>query len=285
MNTISTSTAKVDASKLASSASSSQTLADWLQAEPFTLALSSGFFGFFAHTGCLLALREAGLMPQRYTGASAGALTSAFAASGMEDKDIVERLFALKREEFWDPKIGLGLLRGDKMQGMLREILPVERIEDSPTPLAISVFDVVTRKTVVLEEGDLAAAINASCAVPGMFHPVKVNGRYYLDGGILDKDGIAGIQSNERTLFNHLMSRTIVRRYLMNTEKLPLRSNLKALAIENLPKVSPFKMNIGEDALHIAQNATRKALSLPSNRAVYRLKGSETGQRYFAGAA
>src|SRR5690606_33221631 len=50
------------------------THSDWLAREPFTLALSAGFFGFFAHTGVLLALEHAGLRPRRIVGVSAGAL-------------------------------------------------------------------------------------------------------------------------------------------------------------------------------------------------------------------
>lgn len=257
-------------SETANSADQTALLVDWLQ-RPFTLALSSGFFGFYAHTGCVLALRDAGLSPQRYTGASAGALVAGFVASGMGQSEMLERLYALKRADFWDPRLGFGVLKGERMQAMLKEMLPVERIEDCPHSLAISVFDVHTRKTVVLESGDLAAAINASCAVPGMFHPVKIDGRYYLDGGILDKDGVAGIEPDERVFFNHLASRTILRRYLMNTEKLPLRRNLKALVIERLPRLSPYNLTGGEDVVAIAREVTRQALGMPADRMVYRL--------------
>lgn len=250
------------------------TLSTWLE-QPFTLALSSGFFGFYAHTGCVLALREAGLQPQRYTGASAGALVAGFVASGMDQAAMLERLYALQREQFWDPKVGFGVLKGEKMQAMLREMLPVERIEDCPEALAISVFDVQTRKTAVLETGDLAAAINASCAVPGMFHPVEIEGRYYLDGGILDKDGVDGIQPGEQVLFNHLTSRTILRRYLMNTEKLPLRAELKALVVEKLPRLSPFRLQGGAKVVGIAQRATEAALALSAERMVYRLSAGD----------
>ena len=52
-----------------------QTHADWLREQPFTLALSAGFFGFFAHAGVLRALEEQELRPARVVGASAGALS------------------------------------------------------------------------------------------------------------------------------------------------------------------------------------------------------------------
>jgi hypothetical protein len=51
------------------------TLRDWLRGGPFTLGLSSEFFGFFAHAGVVSVLEPEGLLPARVVGSSAGALT------------------------------------------------------------------------------------------------------------------------------------------------------------------------------------------------------------------
>ena len=59
------------------------TLRAWLQAEPFTLAMSSGFFGFYVHAGALTALVDAGLNPVAVTGSSAGALVTGLYAGGV----------------------------------------------------------------------------------------------------------------------------------------------------------------------------------------------------------
>ncbi len=57
--------------------------ADWLASEPFTLNLGAGYFGFFAHTGVLMALEELGLRPQRIVGASAGAIAGGLWGAGL----------------------------------------------------------------------------------------------------------------------------------------------------------------------------------------------------------
>ena len=64
------------------------TVSEWLDEGPFTLTLSAGFFGFYAHTGVLLALEERGHHPAKLTGSSAGALVAAaYAAMAAEDPD------------------------------------------------------------------------------------------------------------------------------------------------------------------------------------------------------
>src|SRR6202000_2209062 len=75
-------------------------------------------------------------------------------------------------------------------------------------PIAISAFAIADRSTHVLRDADLAHAIRASCAVPGMFHPVRVGPRAYWDGGILDRPGLAGIGAGERVLFHHISSKS-----------------------------------------------------------------------------
>src|SRR5690606_38887683 len=101
-----------------------QTNAAWLAAAPFTLALSAGFFGFFAHTGVLQALEEAGLSPRRIVGVSAGALAGGLWASGLSAAELAEELLRLRRDDFWDPGLPLGgFLKGGKFAAKLRSLL------------------------------------------------------------------------------------------------------------------------------------------------------------------
>ena len=79
------------------------TLRDWLAESPFSLAMSSGFFGFFAHTGMLAALEEAGVLPAEVAGSSAGALVAGLWASGIDAPALEVELTRLRREDFWDP--------------------------------------------------------------------------------------------------------------------------------------------------------------------------------------
>jgi NTE family protein len=225
-------------------------LGDWLAAAPFGLAMSSGFFGFYAHTGMLSALAARGLAPARVSGSSAGALVAGGWAAGLPIEELAATLGRLERADFWDPSLGAGLLAGKKFDALLRRMLPVAAIE-ACTPLAISVFDILARRTVVLERGDLAVAIRASCAVPAMFHPVWIARRPYWDGGIRDRPGLAGMPP-QRTLYHHLPGASI-----------PQRGELVTLVIDGLPDVNPFRLDAGRRALAIARDATARALELP----------------------
>ena len=235
-------------------------LADWLAEKPFGLAMSSGFFSFFAHTGMMSALIEHGLAPSFVAGSSAGALVGGAWAAGLEPDHLADTLLRLERADFWDPAPGLGLLRGKLFDRLLREMLPVDRIEAGRVPIQISVFDIVRRRTAVLRAGDLAVAIRASCAVPGLFHPVWIGRKPYWDGGILDRPGIAGIAEGERLLFHHIASRSPWRAADLIP---PRRREMTTLVIEDLPRSGPTRLDAGRRALALAREATRRALARP----------------------
>ena len=238
------------------------TLAEWLARAPFGLAMSSGFFGFYAHAGMLSALTARGLAPSHVGGSSAGALVAGAWAAGLSPDALADILLGLERAHFWDPSPGLGLLAGRKFDALLRDVLPITAIERCPVPMHLSVFDILARRTTVLRHGDLPRAIRASCAVPGMFQPVWIDRRPYWDGGILDRPGIVGMPAG-RTLFHHLASRSPWRRPGSPSLALPRRPDLVSLVLADLPRSGPFKLDLGRRALAHAKAATTRALDLP----------------------
>jgi len=242
-------------------------LRSWLAERPFSLAMSSGFFGFFAHAGLMMALEEAGLSPARLSGSSAGALVAGIWASGLSATRIGEELLILERAHFWDPELGAGLLRGALFDARLGGLLGAKTFAACRAPLAISVFDVLARTTRVVDEGDLAPAIRASCAVPVLFHPVWLNGRPMLDGGIADRPGLAGMPAGERVLFHHLASRSPWRREGAASMEVPRRPGLVPLVLGDLPRVGPFRLHEGARALDIARRRARAALDQPASEA------------------
>ncbi len=235
------------------------TLRAHLQAGPFQLAMSSGFFGFFAHAGMLSALAEEGVAPASACGSSAGALVAAAWAAGVEGTTFVDVLTRLRRDDFWDPAPGLGLLRGHRFRQMIEDLLPRKRFEDTRAPLAVSTFDVVTRRTHVVTTGRIAPAVVASCAVPLLFHPVRHEGRLLLDGGIRDRPGLAGAHAG-RTLFHHLASRSPWRMPGDPALSIPEREDLVTLVIDGLPRAGPHRLGPGVRAMQLAYEATRRAL-------------------------
>lgn len=235
----------------------SRTLREHLREGPFALAMSSGFFSFFAHTGFLTVLEDEGLLPSRVSGSSAGALVTAAWASGLDAPDLAHELEGLERRDFWDPAMGAGLLRGRLFRERLDRLLPNRSFAECRVPAAVSVFDVRTRRTRVLERGDLTTAIQASCAVPLLFHPVSIEGRSYLDGGILDRPGLVGMPEAEpRVLFHHIASKSAWRTKL----DVPRRPGMVTVVLEGLPRSGPFRLAEGRRAFRAAREAMRRAL-------------------------
>jgi len=236
------------------------TIHEFLDEAPFTLTLSAGFFGFFAHAGALAALEEAGLRPARVTGSSAGALIAGLWAGGAEPRDIEEELSGLRREHFWDPAPGFGLLRGRRFRERVESLLTARSFEGARVPAALSVWDVLTRRTVVLERGDLARAICASCAFPGLLQPVWIGGRPYLDGGIADRPAQAALAAGERVLFHHLPAKSPWRRV---APPIPWRAPMVAVAPVGLPRLGPFRLAQGREAFRLAHDHLLRALEGP----------------------
>jgi NTE family protein len=274
-----------------------QTLADFLRGAPFELVLSSGFFGFYAHTGVIAAIEEAGLRPARLGGSSAGALIAGMWGAGLPAAAIRDELFRLTREDFWDPDpllglryyarqllgragrvlgeaagsadSGFGLLRGAAFERLLRDALAqtgVRTFAECAIPVRLSVFDLATRRTAVLGEGELAPAIRASCTFPGMFQPTQIGDARYLDGGIADRPGIATATPGARLLFHHLPAESPWRRVLRSQNHPPAWPELYLLHEPQLPRLSPFHLARGPRAYAMAREMTLRTLAQPPVR-------------------
>lgn len=231
----------------------------------FTLALSSGFFGFYAHVGFLKALDELHMTPSTYSGSSAGAIVAAAAARGMPTQEIEKLVLGVSRKEFWDPCLGFGFLRGRKMQNLLEKEIGND-FNQLQKPLRISVFDMAQCSTTVFTSGNLARIIRASCAVPVMFHPVRINRRFYFDGGIQDKMAIHGIHNDEKILCHYLesSSRDPHSVYELKRDEKMIQArgqNLTHIQLKNLKKSGPFALDRGPEIIADAYKKTLIALS------------------------
>lgn len=235
------------------------TLGDWLQDRPFHLALSSGFFGFFSHAGLIAALENAGLRPAGITGSSAGALTGGLWSAGVEAKVLREELSRLRREHFWDPFPGPGLLRGRLFRRKVESLLPVDRFERTRVPFAVSVFDLLTRRTRVIRSGPLAPAICASSAMPGLFHPVWIDGRPCTDGGVKDRPAHAPLPADARVLYHHLASHSPWR---ARAPEVPQRAQAISVVLRNLPRSGPFRLDQGMLAWEQTRQRFERLLSV-----------------------
>jgi NTE family protein len=147
------------------------------------LALGGGFARGIAHAGVLRVLEDEGIPIDYIAGTSSGAMTAAMFATGMSGKDIHEvaaimkfgtlAKFSFSRLGFWNSM---------PMANFLKRVLRVHTFEELRIPLAVAATDFTSGEPVVFSSGSLIDAVRASCAYPGMFHPVEVDGRLMVDG-------------------------------------------------------------------------------------------------------
>ena len=152
------------------------------------LALGGGAARGFAHVGVIAVLEEAGLRPSVLVGTSAGSLVAALYASGKTSAQLQQT--ALNMEEFaitdWMlPIFGRGMFRGEALSRYVNDLVAGRLIENMAIPLGIVATDLNSGQAMLFQRGDTGLAVRASSAVPAVFVPVKINGREYVDGGLV----------------------------------------------------------------------------------------------------
>jgi NTE family protein len=156
------------------------------------MALSSGAAKGFAHVGVIQVLEENGIEVDVVAGASMGAYVGALWAYGCDGCEL-ERL-ARELEAGWafwsliDPAFPprRGFLRGFAVKKRLMRSIGQAHFADLVRPLRVVAANLATLERVVFSGGEVATAVHASTAVPGICVPVTIDGETYTDGGIVD---------------------------------------------------------------------------------------------------
>lgn len=150
------------------------------------VVLSGGGARGFAHAGALRALEEVGVKPDIIAGVSAGSVVTVMYAAGMQPEEIVKVFADGSFGDFAElgvPRDGFFSLDGFKK--FLSKHIPYKRIEDLPFPVAVCATDLDNNKPVAFFEGPLTDCVVASCSIPIIFKPVRIDGVTYVDGGVL----------------------------------------------------------------------------------------------------
>jgi NTE family protein len=147
------------------------------------VALGGGFARGLAHIGVLKVLEQEGIPVDFIAGTSVGSVIGAAYASGICAKELEEIAAIVRFRDFsrWTFS-RFGFFSNDKMALFLNKFLRCKTFEELRIPLAVTATDVVTGEPVVFTSGKLVDPVRASCAYPGMFLPVNVNGRLLVDG-------------------------------------------------------------------------------------------------------
>lgn len=158
-------------------------------AKKFGLALGAGSAKGFAHLGVLQALEQEGLLPDMISGCSMGAVVGGIYSVG-SDLTMLEKLVSsINLYGYLDVQIPLatGLIKGDKLQELVRVLTHGKSFHETKTPFCCVAVDAGAAKLDVIEDGPLHEAIRASMSIPAIFEPFELDGKTYVDGGVLER--------------------------------------------------------------------------------------------------
>ena len=294
------------------------TLRDYLtHPDGFHMAFAPAFFGFFAYFGCLSALEEgtrglivppiaekkdvgeenACLGLRSVSGASAGAMAATLLASGIDPTVAAEFTSKFTWGMVSDPPGIGGYVKGNRFEEAMVDFLLKEakvnhedRSIDTPIqfdealiPCAVSGFDLLRMKGVLLSSGSMAKAARASAGFPGLFQPVAwrendsdakkwLPDSLLIDGGIRDGLGLAGLGvlgGAEKKRVVNVVVGDFGFSGPTGIHSLPKgvnASSLVSIAITGTPMCGPWAMENGKRAVESARKAMLMALDSPMEK-------------------
>jgi NTE family protein len=153
------------------------------------LALGGGAARGFAHIGVMRTLLAHGIVPDVIVGTSIGAVVGgSYAANQLDSLETWARGLTVRGIlSYLDVSLsGSGLIRGDHLAARLETALADHRIDDLPIRFAAIATEFNTGHEIWLTRGRLADALRASYALPGIFPPVRIGGRWLVDGALVN---------------------------------------------------------------------------------------------------
>jgi NTE family protein len=149
------------------------------------LVLGGGAARGFAHIGVIKALEAQGIVPDIVVGTSAGSVVGALYASGLNGFDLQKLALQMEEDMVTDWTLpDRGVLKGAALQDFINQNVKNLSIQKMPKPLGVVATDLQSGEMVLFRLGNTGMAVRASSAVPGVFQPVEINGRDYVDGGL-----------------------------------------------------------------------------------------------------
>jgi NTE family protein len=150
------------------------------------LALSGGGARGFSHVGVMVALEEFGITPTVISGVSSGSIAGVLHGAGLTPAEIRECFHAMSFLDFSAlaiPKAGFFKL--NKFAKLLDSWLPVKNLEELKIPTVVCATNIDKGTQVAWSKGEIVPRVLASCSIPIIFKPVRINGVHFVDGGVL----------------------------------------------------------------------------------------------------
>ena len=150
------------------------------------LVLGGGAAKGFAHIGVIKALESHGIVPDMVIGTSSGSLVGALYASGYGGFDLQRTALQLDDTIIADWSLpDRGFIKGEALQNFVNQAVQNRPMEKLNKPFAVVATDLQSGEPVVFRTGNTGMAVRASSSVPGVFQPVTISGREYVDGGLV----------------------------------------------------------------------------------------------------
>ncbi|ADU30869.1 patatin-like phospholipase family protein [Evansella cellulosilytica] len=152
------------------------------------LALGSGGVRGFAHIGVLKVLKEEGIHVDYIAGSSMGALVGVLFGSGYDAGMMEKMALQFRRKyllDFTVPK--MGFIKGEKAKQIVQMLVHNKKLEQLDPKVHVVATDLKKGERIIFKEGDIASAVRASIAIPGIVVPETIDGRMYVDGGVIDR--------------------------------------------------------------------------------------------------
>ncbi|MCX5717296.1 MAG: patatin-like phospholipase family protein [Nitrospirae bacterium] len=150
------------------------------------VVLGAGASKGFAHIGVLKVLESNKIPVHMIIGTSAGSFVGSLYAYGYNAFELQKLSFSIEKGDVADITIpDNGFIKGEKLESYINRILKNTPMEKLKIPFYAVATDIQSGKEIVFGTGNTGTAVRASCSIPGIFRPVNISGKMYVDGGVV----------------------------------------------------------------------------------------------------
>lgn len=241
-----------------------------------SLVLGGGVARGFAHIGVLKVLKREGIPIDMVVGTSIGALIGAAFCADIDLAFLEKKTQEVSLKNLFDFGIPrLGLIEGRKLEKLIREIIGERHFQDLRLPLSVVTTDINNGVEVVYRKGLLWPVIKASCSIPGIFNPVRLDKKLLVDGGVihnvpteiardLGADKVIAVDVGyfiQKGTINNLFG-ILIQAWQVRGRELGRYQNLSAeiLIKLTLPGISPVDFHKALECIQYGEEATEKKL-------------------------
>jgi len=153
------------------------------------LVLGGGAARGFAHVGVIRVLEQEKIPIHMIIGTSVGSLIGALYASDPNSFNLEWLSFSIEKDDIFDYSMiysKMGPVQGERLEKFIQTKVRAKTLEQMKIPFYAVATDLNEGNTWVFEKGSVAKAVRASCSIPGIFQPLEIGGRIYVDGGVTD---------------------------------------------------------------------------------------------------